>query len=149
MGFLPGLEASDWDEDSKNAWQILILAYLSTVMYSILLFLALFNTYYFLIKQQRWKKYSLFLFYFFSICCCISRISYSVLVVPASQQWWITVNITPCVFKAFIAFSLMMTMIELRIRVDQSMLIYKLDCPELMTDDQTVEFYRRQRRMDK
>ena len=85
MGYLPGLSSEDFAEDWYNAWIIMAMAYMAVALYTLMLALALFNSYFFLLKQGRWKQYALFLFYFFTICLCISRIVYSIWVIPANQ----------------------------------------------------------------
>ena len=55
MGYLPGLSSEDFAEDWYNAWIIMAMAYMAIALYTLMLVFALFNTYFFLLKQGRWK----------------------------------------------------------------------------------------------
>ena len=149
MEILPGLTTSFWQDDYDSALAVAILAYLGIVLYSLLLFLALSNTYSFLLKQGKWKIYSLSLFYFFSILCIISRILYAIFVIPIQINFYIMPFVTPAVLKIFISISHVMIMLELSIRVKQSILLYELSDPELLTDDETECLYKRKEKMDR
>ena len=67
MEILPGLTEEFWQEDFDSALTVTIMAYFGIFLYSLLLLLAMVNTYSFLMKQGKWKNYSLSLFYFFFI----------------------------------------------------------------------------------
>ena len=57
--------------------------------------------------------------------------------------------VTPAVLKIFIGISHVMIMLELSIRVKQSILLYDLNDPELLSDEKTENLYKRKEKMDR
>ena len=124
MAILPGLTNEFYRSKYNSYLTVIILAYTNIFLYSLLLALAFWNIYSFLWKQKKWRIYSLSLFYFFAVCCILIRIFYAIFVVPICLNWYLFMFISTAAFKIFLGLAHIMIVLELSIRVEQSLLIY-------------------------
>ena len=102
---------------------VITLAYLSIILYTGMLVLEIYNVYKFLYKQKKYKVYPVSLFYALAVPCTILRIISNFLIVPDDLYMRTYTVLLPAEFKTCIGFSQILVMIELKIRVEQSMLV--------------------------
>ena len=79
---LPGLQYPPDDLDWYNkgyAIGLALTAYICSFMFMALLICALYNTWKYLIKQGKWRVFSLSMFYLLTIVCLSERIVMSIL----------------------------------------------------------------------
>ena len=60
---------------------LVLTSYLISLGYFVLLYLAMYNSYYFLYRQKKYKVYPLVLFYVLSIPCIVLRIYHSIWII--------------------------------------------------------------------
>ena len=75
--------------DDRQAIAIAISAYICTLLFTLQLIFALYNTWFYLIKQGKWRIFSLSMFYALTILCVTLRLVITVLCVKAA----VTLNV--------------------------------------------------------
>ena len=101
-------------------------AYICTIMFTILLLCALHNTWNYLIKQGKWKVFSLSMFYFLTLLCASLRIIVCIFCVVASQTLNLPLTIMPCVVKVCIGLVQISVMVEISIRIKENVSMFTM-----------------------
>ena len=122
MKLIPSSDITDGTNgmDFNQNLTVAILAYASVLLYSSLLCLEIHNLYRYIYLKKRFEIFPLSLFYGLSVPCTIFRIIMNIWIIDIVQYANIFVQGTPAVIKMCIAFSQILVMVELTIRVEQS-----------------------------
>ena len=129
MTYLPGLDTND-DCIAMTQGQAVITAcicYTTAALFVSIFLLALWNTYFFLYKQRKYKVYPILLFYVLSYTCIMLRIYHSIWMVTVLEYDQIIAVIGVTWVKFCIGIIQILVMTELTIRIEQSMHIYEGD----------------------
>ena len=131
MKLLPGLDLQidTGKMTEKQAHTIVVLVYISVLLYSAMLVLEVFNTYKYLYVKKRYKAFPVLLFYVLSIPSTIFRIYENIFIIEIVMYQYAWLVMMPALFKICISFSQILVMLELTVRINQSMqtsmIVYK------------------------
>ena len=90
-------------------------------MFILLLSFALYNTWKYLIKQGKWRVFSLTMFYILTILCIVTRIFVYILTVYIAEWFNCSLVLFPAVIKICIGIVQIAVMIEITMRVKESL----------------------------
>ena len=123
MRLLPGLDLqiSTGKMTQKQAHTIAVLCYIAVVVYLAMLALEAFNTYKYLYLKKRYKAFPVLLFYILSIPSTMFRIYENIFIVEIVMYQYPWLVMMPALFKVCISFSQILVMLELTVRINQSM----------------------------
>ena len=97
---LPYLQYPDPEEYSKaEVFGIAFSAYICAGLFAALLVFAIFNTWQYLIKQGKWRVFSLTMFYVLTIVCLGLRCFINVFCVPVARYFNIPLVLIPPIIK--------------------------------------------------
>ena len=125
---LPGLNVHD-SCIKFNSGEVIgatLIAYLVTAIFIFLLYITVWNTYNFLIKQRKYKVYPLLLFYILSYADILLRIYHSFWMVDVIEYQQIFAVIGVMWIKVCIGIAQILVIVELTIRIEQSMRVYEM-----------------------
>ena len=127
MKLLPGIDFSNLDYQLTPSEGIIIvsIAYFSITVYTIMLILECHNVYYYLIKQHKYRVIPMTLFYLFAIPCCMVRIWMNIYIVPGDALFNPFFAFCPACLKICIGMAQILVMIELHMRVKQTIELLK------------------------
>ena len=143
MIYLPDLDIHDSCIKMNKAQVVgtVIIAYLTTAFFISILLLAVWNTYHFLYKLQKYKVYPLLLFYILSYVDIFLRIYHSIWMVTVNEYKQIFAVIGVMWIKVCIGITQVLVMTELTIRIEQSMRVYDVPDPNKMARDNKLVDY--------
>ena len=124
MYLLPYLEYPTDDQPEFTNKQAIILAvsaYLCILLFTLLLAFALYNTWAYLIRQGKWRVFSLSMFYALTIICLTFRILVYVMSVYVAQWLNVALVLFPAVIKICIGIVQIAVIVEITMRVRESM----------------------------
>ena len=84
---LPDLARDSKDFTLGQTIAIAIVIYGTVIIFTQLLFFCLYNIYYFLYKQGKWRVFPLTVFYILSVAMCIVRIYGTIIAVKVVAEW--------------------------------------------------------------
>lgn len=90
-------------------------------MFILLLSFSLYNTWKYLIKQGKWRVFSLTMFYILTILCIVTRIFVYILTVYIAEWFNCSLVLFPAVIKICIGIVQIAVMIEITMRVKESL----------------------------
>ena len=76
-----------------------VSAYICTLMFILLLTFAVYNTWNYLIKQGKWRVFSLSMFYGLTILCLIIRIIVNIMAILVGEWFNVTMVLFPAIVK--------------------------------------------------
>ena len=97
-----------------------VSAYICTLMFILLLSFAVYNTWHYLIKQGKWRVFSLSMFYALTIICLATRIFVNVLAIYIGKWFNVSLVLFPAVIKICIGIVQIAVIIEITVRVKES-----------------------------
>ena len=125
MYLLPDLKypVDDYPSQFTNAQVIGVAAsaYFCSLMFALLLSFTLYNTWMYLIKQGKWRVFSLSMFYALTILCLVIRIIVNVMTEYIALMFSCALVIFPAVIKICIGVVQIAVMIEITMRVKESL----------------------------
>ena len=98
-------------------------AYFCSLMFAILFAFTLYNTWQYLIKQSKWRLFSLRMFYLMTLVCSGMRIYVNLDMVCVAQHFDIVLSLYPAILKMCIGIIQVFAMIEITIKVRESVRI--------------------------
>ena len=105
---------------TKNEYiTIVIVVYISVVMYIALLCLVIHNIYAFLYRQKKYRNFALSLFYFLTIPCILIRFYTNIWILDLLSYVQLFPLAMPPAMKISIALSQILVMVELTISIEQ------------------------------
>ena len=96
---------------------IALCAYFSAVLFITLFVFLVYNIVEFLIKQKKWRVWSLLLFYGLAFICVVLRIWISIMVVCVTKRWNLLSALSTAVIKICIGIEQIMVIIEIIMKV--------------------------------
>ena len=96
---------------------IALCAYFSAVLFITLFVFLVYNIVEFLIKQKKWRVWSLLLFYGLAFICVVLRIWISIMVVCVTKRWNLIYALSTAVIKICIGIEQIMVIIEIIMKV--------------------------------
>ena len=120
MIYLPGLNTDDECIKMTQGQKIatVLISYTITAIFASIFFLTLWNTYFFLYKQQKYKVYPLLLFYILSFTAIILRMYHSFWMIEVVLYQQVFAIIGPTWVKFSIGIVQILTMTELTLRIE-------------------------------
>ena len=98
-----------------------IQAYICTLIFTFQLAFAIYNTWMYLIKQGKWRVFSLTMFYALSINCICLRILVSFFCVEISEMLNAALTLYPAIVKICIGIVQIAVMFEISVRIKESL----------------------------
>ena len=95
-------------------------AYICALLFSCQLYFALYNVWHYLIKQGKWRIFSLAMFYILTIICVGLRIFICIFCVFISQYMNIALILFPAIVKICIGIVEIAVMFEISVRIKES-----------------------------
>ena len=124
MYLLPYLEYPTDNQPEFTDEQAILMAvsaYFCILIFSLLLGFALYNTWQYLLKQGKWRVFSLSMFYGLAIICLSFRILVYVLSVYVAQWLNVSLVLFPAVLKICIGIVQVAVIVEITMRVRESL----------------------------
>lgn len=126
VNLLPCLSYPDARQFGNRKSEIIWLAfsaYFCSLMFLVLFAFAVHNTWQYLIKQHKWRLFSLRMFYVMTLVCSGMRIWVNVDMVCTAQHFDIALTLYPAILKMCIGIIQVFAMIEITIKVRESVRI--------------------------
>lgn len=119
---LPDLEypTGNQFDKSETLW-LAFSSYFCALAFTVLLVLTFYNIIMYLIRDGKWRVYSLTMFYILAVLCLVFRIIVNILAVLIAQNFYITLTLFAAVIKFDIGIVQIEVIIEIIIRVRESM----------------------------
>lgn len=105
--------------DSQAIW-IVFTAYFCILMFLLLLAFALYNTRMYLIKQGKWRVFSLSSFYALTIICTMNRVYVCLMTIRIARWFNVCSVLFPVVIKMCIGLIQIAVIVEITVRVRES-----------------------------